>query len=85
MKNLFKIFNGKDIFVLLVIFCSYLLLAQQSYPLSNDDFGYRFHQETNQVITSIGELITSNTYGYLHVNGRFLVHIFIQFFYLFIY
>ena len=80
MKFFFKIFKGKDIFVLFIIICSYLLLTLQSYPLSNDDFGYRFHQETDQVITSLGELITSNIYGYLHVNGRFLAHIFIQFF-----
>jgi hypothetical protein len=50
----------------------------QSYPISNDDFTYIFHQSTDLPISSLGELIDSNIWGYLNVNGRFLVHCFVQ-------
>ncbi len=73
-----KSLTRKDIYVILFCFFSYLLLAKQSLFLSNDDFAYRFHQSTGNVISSFAELIQSNLSGYTNVNGRFLVHVFAQ-------
>lgn len=78
MRHFMKSFSRKDLYVILICFFSYLLLAKQSLPLSNDDFAYRFHQSTGKMISSFAELIQSNIFGFTHVNGRFLAHVFIQ-------
>ena len=78
MRQFVKSLTRKDFYVILICFFSYLLLAKQSLPLSNDDFAYRFNQSTGSIISSFAELIQSNMYGYAHLNGRFLVHVFIQ-------
>ena len=80
MRNFINAFQRKDLLAIILSTCVYVLLASQSLPLSDDDFGYRFHQATGEVITSFSDLISSNTFGYTHVNGRFLAHVFIQLF-----
>ena len=80
MRNFINAFQRKDLLAIILSACVYVLLASQSLPLSDDDFGYRFHQATGEVITSFSDLISSNTFGYTHVNGRFLAHVFIQLF-----
>ena len=78
MRHFLKQFSLKDYLSFSVIAVCYLLLLLQAYPISNDDFTYIFHQSTDLPITSLGELIDSNIWGYLNVNGRFLVHCFVQ-------
>lgn len=80
MRNFFHTFTRRDVLALIISACVYILLASQSLPLSDDDFGYRFHQATGEVISSFSDLFSSNAYGYTHVNGRFLAHVFIQLF-----
>ena len=78
MRHFIKSITRVDLFVLLLCFLSYLLLACQSLPLSADDFYYRFNQATGDQINSFSDLIQSNVFGYENVNGRFLVHVFVQ-------
>lgn len=78
MKQFIKSLSRRDWIGLAICFCLYLLLAIQSCPLSGDDFTYRFNQSNGAEITSFGDILQSNVYGYTHVNGRFLVHVFIQ-------
>ena len=78
MRHFLKTFSKKDYIFFLLCSIVYLVLLLQSYPISNDDFTYIFHQSTDLPMSSLGELIDSNIWGYLNVNGRFLVHCFVQ-------
>ena len=78
MRQFIKTISRKDLIGLAICFCLYLLLALQSCPLSSDDFTYRFNQMNDEAITSFCDVLQSNAYGYMHVNGRFLVHVCIQ-------
>ncbi len=78
MNEFIKSLSKKDFVGIAICFCLYLLLAFQSYPLSGDDFTYRFNQANGEVLSSFGEVLRSNAYGYMNVNGRFLVHVCIQ-------
>lgn len=78
MRHFLKTFSKKDYIFFLLCSIVYLVLLLQSYPISNDDFTYIFHQSTDLPINSLGELIDSNVWGYLNFNGRFLVHCFVQ-------
>lgn len=78
MRHFFKSFSLKDYLAFGIIAICNLVLLLQSYPISNDDFTYIFHQRTDLPITSFSELIDSNIWGYYNINGRFLVHCFVQ-------
>ena len=78
MRHFFRVFDLKDYLVFFLVTIGYLLLLLQSFPISNDDLTYIFHQSTDLPINSFSELIDSNIWGYLNVNGRFLVHCFVQ-------
>lgn len=85
MRFFFKSFNLKDYILFGVIMLFYVFLEIQSYPISSDDFIYRFHIEhvddenvDRPFIADLSTLISSNTYHYVYGNGRFLVHCFVQ-------
>ncbi len=79
MKYLFKNLTRTD-YIIITLCCAVYYLLIRQYIINVDDVTYRFHNETGLAICSFGELITSLTYLYCHINGRILSHFFIQFF-----
>lgn len=80
MKHFVHSYSKKDYLFVLLCMAGYLLLVCQYYPISGDDFRYRFHYGDGSDITTVHDIVDSCWYGYLFHTGRFLAHCFIQYF-----
>ena len=60
------------LFATLLAIWYYLLMSQ--YICAQDDLTYHFRLDNGQPVNTISDIIISNCYGYLHDNGRFIVH-----------
>lgn len=66
--------------MLLCAIVGYFILVSQYYPISGDDFRYRFHYQNQSELNSFSDIVDSNIYQYEHHTGRFLAHCIIQYF-----
>lgn len=82
MRHFFRQFTKYDYLFFAICGIAYYFLIRQYIPCSWDDLSYRFvcGEEGYNYIDSLKEVIVSNWWAYLHTNGRFLVHCFVQFF-----
>lgn len=82
MRNFFRQFTKTDYIFFTVCALAYFFLIRQYIPCNWDDLSYRFDcsREGYHYIDSLKDVIASNAYAYMHINGRFLVHCFVQFF-----
>lgn len=80
MRHFVRSYNWKDYTFVLVCVVVYFLLMLQSYHISGDDLVFRFHQQKMEFMTSFNEVLESNVWNYFNSNGRFLAHVFIQYF-----
>lgn len=82
MRHFFRQFTKHDYIFFALCGVAYFLLIRQYIPCNWDDLSYRFvcGEDTYKYVDSIGDVLVSNMYAYLHINGRFLVHCFVQFF-----
>ncbi|MGN0235860.1 MAG: DUF6056 family protein [Paludibacteraceae bacterium] len=82
MRHFFRQFTKQDYIFFALCGVVYFLLIRQYIPCNWDDLSYRFvcGEDAYNYIDSIGDVLMSNVYAYLHINGRFLVHCFVQFF-----
>lgn len=51
-----------------------------STPMYSDDWVYQYHCGNNTLIRSISDVISSQHYHYLHINGRVIPHLILQIF-----
>lgn len=87
MRHFLKSFIRRDYtFALLCVVC-YFALMLQSYPISGDDLIFRFSFKSYEgyapwtyPLNNINDILESNEVAYFHNNGRFLVHVCIQYF-----
>lgn len=71
--------NYRFYILLSIIGIAFYLLNRFS-PFVNDDYYYAFIKGTNLHVNSIWDAIESQCYDYFHMNGRFLVHVIVQYF-----
>ncbi len=94
MKHFFRTFSKWDYLFFVLCGIGYYLLIRQYIPFGIDDLTYCFvpgedynydlflsGQDCNyNYVDSLRDILASNAWGYLHTNGRFLVHCFVSFF-----
>lgn len=80
-KNNHSLFNINHIdcsFSILMGITFYLL--DQFSPFISDDYFYSLNKLNNEPITSLYDAFISQCYDYMHQNGRFIIHLFVQYF-----
>lgn len=82
MRHFFRQFTKYDYLFFAICGIAYYFLIRQYMPCNWDDLSYRFvlGQEGYNYVDSLKDIFVSNWWGYHHMNGRFLVHCFVQFF-----
>lgn len=78
MKHI-SIFSRKHYIIFFIIGICFYLLNQFS-PFISDDYFYTFIKGTKIPIESLGDAIKSQIYDYFHYNGRFIIHVIVQYF-----
>lgn len=78
MRQLLILFKKHYIIFLIIGICFYLL--NQFSPFISDDYFYTFIKGSKQPIESLNDAIKSQTYDYFHYNGRFIIHVIVQYF-----
>ena len=78
MKQLSLFFKKHYIIFFIIGICFYLL--NQFSPFISDDYFYTFIKGSKQPIESLNDAIKSQTYDYFHYNGRFIIHVIVQYF-----
>lgn len=81
MRHFFRQFTKYDYLFFAICGIAYYFLIRQYIPFL-DDFLYKFCCDNNysQPIETFSDILKSQTFHYTQVNGRFLVHCFVQFF-----
>lgn len=82
MRHFFRSFNWKDYIFFLICGIAYYILIRQYISVNWDDLSYRFicGSSEREYIDSVSSIFNSQVWHYQNVNGRFLVHCFVQFF-----
>ena len=79
MKNFFRSFSKWDYLFFAICGIAYFFLIRQYIPCV-EDLIYRFSKVDETPIQSLRDAIVSQMYDYIHLNGRFLVHVLVQWF-----
>ncbi len=74
-----KYFDKKDCITCLIIGLAFYLLNRFSLFIS-DDYFYTFIKGSKFPVDSLGDAVRSQVYDYFHYNGRFIVHVIVQYF-----
>lgn len=81
MTKRFNIIDSKVYIVILYIVLTVLFyIINYSTPMYSDDWLYQYHCGNNTHIKSISDVISSQYYHYLHINGRVIPHLILQIF-----
>lgn len=70
----------RKFYILLFIIGVAFYLLNRFSPFISDDYFYSFVSGTKQPVDSLCDAIQSQCYDYFHKNGRFLVHVIVQYF-----
>lgn len=80
MRHFFRQFTKQDYIFFALCGIAYFFLIRQYIPVL-DDFRYHYrYDDWPQPIQSFTDIFKSQTYHYIHTNGRFVVHCIVQFF-----
>lgn len=80
MRHFFRQFTKQDYIFFALCGIAYFFLIRQYIPFF-DDFIYHYRcDDWPQPIQSFTDIFKSQTYHYIHTNGRFVVHCIVQFF-----
>lgn len=78
MRQLLILFKKHYIIFFIIGICFYLL--NQFSPFISDDYFYTFIKGSKRPIESLNDAIKSQMYDYFHYNGRFIIHVIIQYY-----
>ena len=81
MTKKFNLTNSQFcIFVFYIALTILFYILNYSTPMYSDDWVYQYHCENNTLIESISDVISSQLFHYLHINGRVIPHFLLQIF-----
>lgn len=81
MKKKFNLTNSQFyIFVFYIALTALFYILNYSTPMYSDDWVYQYHCENGMLIESISDVISSQLFHYLHINGRVIPHFLLQIF-----